>query len=134
MKIFGSRVFAFILALCLFCAGTLDRVLGHRLPLAIASALGTVVTPVQSALSGVIDGVKDFFGYFYRYEALKEENERLEEELSEYREMEREYLSAINENAQLRRMTGLVEKYSDFELSFAGYHRCTGAWPRQVWF
>ena len=29
--------------------------------------------------------------------------------------MEREYLSAINENAQLRRMTGLVEKYSDFE-------------------
>ena len=115
MKIFGSRVFAFILALCLFCAGLMIYQGATGSPSPIASALGTVVTPVQSALSGVIDGVKDFFGYFYRYEALKEENERLEEELSEYREMEREYLSAINENAQLRRMTGLVEKYSDFE-------------------
>ena len=115
MKLFSSKLFCWALALFL-CSSVL---LGFNLATGrltfLTNGTGVLVTPVQQALTRAGNFVSDVFGYFYRYEALKEENERLEEELSEYREMEREYLSAINENAQLRRMTGLVEKYSDFE-------------------
>ena len=49
-----------------------------------------------------------------RYAALEEENARLKAEVEEYRQMEQKYMVAINENTELRRLTGLVAKHRDF--------------------
>lgn len=115
MKFLRSRLFAFIMCIVLLCVGLMlhSAYTGESSPL--TRLLGTVVTPVQNAVAGAFDGVNGFFGYFYRYSSLVEENQRLQEELAEYREMEQKYLNAINENTELRKLTGLKAKYRDFD-------------------
>lgn len=115
MKFFRSRLFAFVLAVIVLCVGLMIFSAYSGQPSILSKLLGAAVTPVQQAVSDAIDGVRDFFGYFYRYAALEEENARLKEELEEYRKMEQKYLVAINENTELRKLTGLVAKYSDFD-------------------
>lgn len=115
MKFFRTRLFGFILALTLLCAGLMGYSAYTGQPSILSRTLGAVVTPVQNMLSDGFDGVKDFFGYFYRYAALEEENARLKAEIEEYRKMEQKYLVAINENTELRQLTGLAAKHSDFE-------------------
>ena len=115
MKFFRSRLFAFVLAIAVLCVGLMIFSAYSGQPSILSKLLGAAVTPVQQAVSDAIDGVRDFFGYFYRYAALEEENARLKEELEEYRKMEQKYLVAINENTELRKLTGLVAKYSDFD-------------------
>lgn len=115
MKFFRSRLFAFVLAIAVLCVGLMIFSAYSGQPSILSKLLGAAVTPAQQAVSDTIDGVRDFFGYFYRYAALEEENARLKEELEEYRKMEQKYLVAINENTELRKLTGLVAKYSDFD-------------------
>lgn len=115
MKAFRSRLFAFVLAIVLVCVGLMVFSAYSGQPSILSKLLGAAVTPVQQAVSGAVDGVRDFFGYFYRYAALEAENARLKAEIEEYRCMEQKYLVAINENTELRKLTGLVAKYSDFD-------------------
>lgn len=115
MKPFRSRLFGFAAGLVAVCLCIMLYTTYTGRPTVIAQGLATVIVPVQNGVSAVLDSVKDFFGYFYRYSSLKEENERLKEQLEEYQQLEQRYLSAINENTQLRKLTGLVEKYSDFQ-------------------
>ena len=92
MKFFRSRLFAFVLAVTVLCVGLMIFSAYSGQPSILSKLLGAAVTPVQQAVSDAIDGVRDFFGYFYRYAALEEENARLKEELKEYRKMEQKYL------------------------------------------
>ncbi|MEA4921636.1 MAG: rod shape-determining protein MreC [Clostridiaceae bacterium] len=114
MKFFRSKLFYFTLAVSILCISLMLYSAATGQPSVLAEGLGAVITPVQGVVSDVVGGVQDFFGYFYRYAALKEENERLKEKLDDYQDLEQRYLSAINENTQLRKLTGLVQKYSDF--------------------
>lgn len=115
MKFFRSKLFYFTLAVSILCICLMLYSAATGQPSVLSEGLGAVITPVQGVVSDVVGGVQDFFGYFYRYAALKEENERLKEKLEDYQELEQRYLSAINENTQLRKLTGLVQKYSDFD-------------------
>lgn len=115
MRFFRSKLFYFTMAVSILCICLMLYSASTGQPSVFSEGLGAVITPVQSVVSDVLGGVQDFFGYFYRYSALKEENERLKEKLEDYQELEQRYLSAINENTQLRKLTGLVQKYSDFD-------------------
>lgn len=114
MKFFRSRLFGFILAIALLCSGLMVWSAYADRPSFLSQALGMVVTPVQNVLSDTAQGLRDFFGYFYRYAALEEENARLKTEIEEYRKMEQKYLVAINENTELRQLSGLAAKHRDF--------------------
>lgn len=114
MKLLRSRLFGFVLAITLLCTGLMVWSAYADRPSILSRGLGMVVTPVQNVLSEAAQGVKDFFGYFYRYAALEEENARLQAEIEQYREMEQKYLVAINENTELRQLSGLAAKHRDF--------------------
>ena len=114
MKLLRSRLFGFVLAITLLCTGLMVWSAYTDRPSVLSRGLGMVVTPVQNVLSEAAQGVKDFFGYFYRYAALEEENARLQAEIEQYREMEQKYLVAINENTELRQLSGLAAKRKDF--------------------
>ena len=115
MKIFRSKLAIFTAALAAFGLALMLYSGYTGKPTAVSQALGTVIVPVQKSVTAMFDGVNGIFGYFYRYSALEEENKKLREQVEEYQKMEQRYLSAINENTQLRKLTGLVEKYSDFD-------------------
>ncbi len=114
MKFFRSRLFSFVLAVTLLCSGLMAWSAYADRPSILSRGLGMMVTPVQNLLSEATDGMRDFFGYFYRYAALEEENARLKAEIEEYRKMEQQYMVAINENTELRQLTGLAAKHRDF--------------------
>lgn len=115
MRIFRSRLVIFAALITAVCIGLMLYSGATGKPSFVTRALGAVVVPVQEGVSAVVDGLSDFFGYFYRYSSLVEENARLKEQVNKYQEMEQRYLSAISENTQLRKLTGLAMKYRDFD-------------------
>lgn len=85
-------------------------------PSFLSNATGAVVTPLQNGVAKVMDAFSDFFGYFYRYDALERENEELRQKLQEYENLENSYYSAIKENTALREAAGVRRKHADFEM------------------
>ena len=116
MKINKKKFIALAIAIVVVCSGTmLFSALRPGTPSWLSSALGAVVTPLEQATAAVGKGISDFFGYFYRYDALVAENEKLREELAQFQKLENLFFEAINENEQLRKLTEIREKHTDFQ-------------------
>ncbi len=110
-----SRLFWFVMAVALLCVGLMIFSAYTGRQSLLTRTIGAAVSPAQGAWASLLDRVSGFFGYFYRYASLVEENEQLKAELDEYRSLEQQYLTAVTENAELRKLTGLVAKYSDLD-------------------
>lgn len=120
MKLNGKKLIVLAVAICVVCCGTmLVSALRPDHPTWLGSALGAVVTPLEEATASVGDAISGFFGYFYRYDALEAENEALRKELAKFQKLENMFYEAINENEQLRKLTEIREKHSDFQCELA---------------
>lgn len=116
MKFTVKKLIAFGAVLVVLCCGImLWAAKSAGSPTWLSAAAGAIVTPLERGASAVGTWVSDFFGYFYRYDSLKSENEEMQKQLAEYQSMENEYYSAIKENAELRKLTGIREKHADFQ-------------------
>ncbi len=76
--------------------------------------IGTVVTPLQSIISGVSDGVSGFFGRITGTGDLQAELEALRKENAELRQQMVEYDALKQENAWYNEILGLHEVHSDY--------------------
>ena len=115
MKVNYKKLMALAAVILVVCCGVmLTSALRPGEPTVFGNVLGAIVTPLEQGVSAIGDKVSDFFGYFYRYAALEEENARLQAEIEQYREMEQKYLVASNENTELRQLSGLAAKHRDF--------------------
>ncbi len=105
-----------IAALLLTAAVTMTSALFPNVTSPLSNVIGVVSSPFQrvaSAFTGWVEGVYD---YAFRYEQLVEENEALQQELSEVRSELREAQDAQSENEDLRNALGLVEEKTDLTL------------------
>lgn len=119
MKLFSSKLFLWALALLILCTVLIGFNLSTGRLSPLTNGTGTVLTPVQRALTSAGDFISDLFGYFYRYDSLVEENARLKARVQELEQVEREYYAAIDENASLRELAGLKRKNAQFEYELA---------------
>lgn len=120
MKLNYKKIIAFAVAILVVCCGTmLVAALRPGAPTWLSSGVGAIVTPLEQGASAVGDAISDFFGYFYRYDALEAENEALRKELEKFQKLENMFFEAINENEELRKLTGIREKHSDFQCELA---------------
>ena len=120
MKLNRKKLILFAVAIFVVCCGTmLVSALRPGSPSLLGGALGAIVTPLENATASVGDAVSDFFGYFYRYDALEAENKKLREELAKFQKLENLFFEAINENEQLRKLTEIREKHTDFQCELA---------------
>ena len=104
MKLFRNKLFLFALVLVILCGGIMLYAASHRgTPTPLSNLLGIVVSPLEKGVSAVAGKLSDFFGYFYRYDALKAENAELKARIAKYEELETEFHSAISENSDLRK-------------------------------
>lgn len=119
MQFFKSRFFivALIVALILVIVPTVLSIMG--LSSYVRAAIGTVVSPFQSALSYVADGIEGFAEYFTEFDRLREENDKLKKELSELEEKIYSADLVYEENDWLRSYIGLKREHIDFELETA---------------
>ncbi len=75
---------------------------------------GIFVTPVQSLFTGISDGVSDFFSQFGGGDELREENERLKEELAELRQQMVDYDELKETNGWYSEILGLHEENPEY--------------------
>lgn len=116
MKFTPKKLIAFAAVLVMLCCGImLWAAKSEGSPTWLSNAVGTVITPLERGVSAVGDWFSDFFGYFYRYDSLEAENEELKAKVDKYQSMENEYYNAIKENEELRKLTQIREKHSDFQ-------------------
>lgn len=120
MKPNYKKLIALAVAICIVCCGVMlvSAVSGGKTTV-FSSVLGAVVTPLEQATATVGDKISDFFGYFYRYDELQAENEALRAELEKFQKLENMFYEAINENEELRKLTEIREKHSDFQCELA---------------
>lgn len=120
MKPNYKKIIALAVAICVVCCGVmLASAFSAGKATVFGSALGAVITPLEQAAATVGDKVSDFFGYFYRYDELQAENEALRKELEKFQRLENMFYEAINENEELRKLTEIREKHSDFQCELA---------------
>jgi rod shape-determining protein MreC len=80
---------------------------------------GALKRPVQNVVGSVADWLQGIYGYMYKYDDLKAENESLRSQLAKAQEQAREAQEATEENDRLRNLLGFKEKHTDYDLESA---------------
>lgn len=76
----------------------------------------SLALPVAQGSSGVVGWLEGIYGYMYRYDELKAENEKLKTDLDKAQTEIRKLKEAEAENARFRNLYNMREKHSDFTL------------------
>ncbi len=78
---------------------------------------GTLITPIQNFCTTVIRSGGNLIKAYTEYDALKEENEKLKNELAGIGQLLRDAESYVNENKSLKAMLGIAEEHTDFQFA-----------------
>ena len=116
-KKYGLKLAALVLVVALlsgFTARSSQNGIGGFESGSMALAL-----PVTQASSGVVGWLESVYGYMFRYDALKAENEQLKTKLAKAESDTRKLQEIEQENSNLRSLLELREKHSDFTLETA---------------
>ena len=110
----NNRFFLILLTVALLCC--LLNSMAYRSGVAnvAANVLGVVVTPVQKLFSGVHSAIESGVSYFRGMDELKDENRRLQEEITSLRRTVSEMESAQKENGMLYNFLELKRERDDF--------------------
>lgn len=81
---------------------------------AVANITGQARTPVQKAVTAMVNWLEQSYSYLYRYDQLEQENEVLRAQLAEAQADVREAAELREENDRLRQLLDLAERRTDF--------------------
>lgn len=115
---FQSRTF---IAICIVAAlllgmTVLDTASNGHLSF-LENLAGNLVTPIQNFCTSVIRSGGNLIEAYTDYEALKQENEKLKNELASAGALIRDAEEYANENKSLKAMLGIAEAHPDFEFA-----------------
>lgn len=118
-KIFTTRLLAVILLIAAVCLGlaAYTGAAGQDSP--VSAAVGTALAPLQKGVSTVSEKVEHFISHFQNYDAMEAENKKLREKVAELEQQVRNAQIAVDENEQLRVLTGLVKNNPTFHYDMA---------------
>jgi rod shape-determining protein MreC len=86
---------------------------------ALPNVAGVIASPFRAAASAVTETVGGWVDYFTEFDALKEENQRLQQELAEKDELIRQAEADRDENERLRELLNLREQRRDLSFESA---------------
>lgn len=78
---------------------------------------GSLITPIQNFCTTVINYGGNFVEAYADYEALKEENTKLKNELASIGQLMRDAEQYAKENQDLKAMLGIAQEHSDFDFA-----------------
>ena len=110
----GARIGAIVLAVVLvlaLIAGALGGKAGF-----LTNLDGIVRAPLQKAATVTAQWLEGIYGYIYKYDQLKAENDQLRVQLAEAQAQAREGQEALAENERYRELLGFTQRHTDFEL------------------
>lgn len=112
---FSTRV-KIVLVLALLLAvllGVAVSMTGKTVPIDTVQSL---LTPLRSGAYTLTSQVERIYNYFYEFDSLKVENEKLKEQLAQWEEEARNADAYERENERLRQLLELKEANPDYEL------------------
>ena len=109
-----SRFFLVMLAAVISCVLT-NASYSSGVSNFAASAIGVVVTPVQGAFSGMHNFFEEKLAYFSSVDELREENEKLKDEITELNRKVSELEPAAKENEMLYNFLELKRERNDIK-------------------
>ena len=112
LKKHGVRLGVVVLSVVLI-VGLSARALSGRAGV-LSDAAGSLRAPVQKAATAVADWLGGIYGYLYRYDQLRAENDQLRVQLAEAQQKAQEGTEALEENQRYRDLLGYLEKHTDF--------------------
>lgn len=77
-------------------------------------AVGVILAPAQKMFNNVTEAIDGFASYFYKFDELVEENNRLREQLSEYQ-------SQIYDNAEIEEMYVWMSDFLELKMSHTDF-------------
>ena len=110
----GARVGVIVVAVVLVLA-LIAGALGGRAGF-LTNLDGIVRAPLQKAATVTAQWLESIYGYIYKYDQLKAENEQLRTQLAEAQAQAREGQEALAENERYRDLLGFTQRHTDFEL------------------
>ena len=116
MKHYFSRRVRAVLIIAVLLAVVLavvTGVTGKDIPKMLVQS---VMTPLRTSVSRLQDQAEQLYSYMFRYEALKAENEMLQEQLSQMEDDARLADSVQRENQRLRQLLQLTSTHVDYKL------------------
>ncbi len=108
----GIRLALVVLIVALLSGFAVSRSQG-RVGL-LGNAAGSLTLPVKEGSTGFVAWLEGVYGYMFRYDKLMAENAELKTQLDLVQQQLRQAQEAETENAELRQLLNLREKYSDF--------------------
>ncbi|MBE6795984.1 MAG: rod shape-determining protein MreC [Ruminococcaceae bacterium] len=99
-------------------AGALTASLSHNASSPLTSAISFVFSPLQKLSAAIADNIDDLSGSFVSSSVYKEENERLEGELQEYRKKLAEYEELKKRVDAYEEFYGIKKTNPDYEFSY----------------
>ena len=117
LKTKGLRLLALVLVVVLIVGAVVGALSGKAGFL--TNLDGILREPFQQASVTFAGWLEGLYGNIYRYDSLKAENQRLQEELAQARAEAREGQEAVQENERLRDLLDLSQRHSDFKLEAA---------------
>ena len=95
----------------------------------ISNLVGIVTTPVRNGINAVANWTQERYSDAFEREQLKEENERLKQEVAALQEQARQAEAALQENERLRNLFDLRPSEREFDLESAMVTaRSTDSW------
>ena len=114
-----KRILILIAAIVVAILATLTLTLGRSGSDAVTGGVNTMMKPLKTLMSAIVDDLEDLYGYLYRYDQLQAENEQLRARIAELEQEYREYIEVSDENARLRELLGLSERNADYKYASA---------------
>lgn len=113
----GVRIGAIVLVVVLVVAAVVGS-LGGRAGF-LTNLDGALRAPFQQAAATTASWLEGVYGYIYKYDRLKAENEALKNQLAAAQTEAREGREATEENERLRTLLEFKQRHTDFELESA---------------
>lgn len=85
----------------------------------VSNLVSILTTPIQSAVTGIKNGVGNAYNHIFEYDKLKQENDELKKQLYQTQQQLRDAQKADKENTQLRAALGMKERGRDFTFESA---------------
>jgi len=116
--IFSSRTFIAICIAALLLLGmmVLDTAADGHMNF-LENVGGTLITPIQNFCTTVIRSGGNLVEAYTQYDALKEENDKLKNELASIGQLLRDAQSYVSENKSLKAMLGIAQEHADFQFA-----------------
>lgn len=115
-EFFKRRGLILLLAAFFICVITIGSLyLSGNQSSFITNTVNTVMAPVKSGIKAGVGLLESLYGYIYRYDQIRDENERLHEENAQYRAQQDNVDQIKSENEELRNMLGLSEEIREME-------------------